>query len=468
MQFLVLAACLCTAAAAGPAAAVQDEVGLVQAQAALHSSQARPAFWAGKNGNLLRTGASRYLVPSNLKSGPAWSFHEKGNGLIRAAPLIDSEYNIYLATIPGNVYKMNPHGKVLWKYSANRTIPCVPALMDGAIFAGTDEGRVFALDTDTGRQLWSTKVAQSIGGDTWSVTAAEGVVVVPGQQQPILAPAGGGNRVLALDAKDGSKKWSFTPGDMVYNFLSAVHQGSLVFSDLTGRAYRLKLESGDEIWRTERAKNAAPTTGGAVVGPNGIVYVTSNLHQGPSTVGKVSALTFSKGQLLWEQTVGLPANNAAAVGLLGEGPLASLGVVIGVGANPSLPGPVSNLLRALDPKPGKVIALNALTGKPIWSYNMPTWQGAAAGDTLSHVCLPDSFGNPAIGGDGTVYIGFENGKLYAIRDGDGDGQINERQGEASSYSTGNAFQGSPAIAPGMLVATPCNAMHVFRSGEKLA
>jgi len=56
--------------------------------------------------------------------------------------------------------------------------------------------------------------------------------------------------------------------------------------------------------------------------------------------------------------------------------------------------------------------------------------------------------------------------LYALRDHDGDGFVNEtkrgKEREVTSYAAGHAFIASPAIAPGLLVAAPCNGIVVFK------
>merc|ERR1712032_368482 len=78
------------------------------------------------------------------------------------------------------------------------------------------------------------------------------------------------------------------------------------------------------------------------------------------------------------------------------------------------------------------------------------------------LCLPDNWGIPSIGGDGTVYASSgHNGNLYAIRDENVDGAIDET--EIKTFKTGQAFLNGPALAPGMLVAAPCwGPMYVFK------
>jgi len=60
-----------------------------------------------------------------------------------------------------------------------------------------------------------------------------------------------------------------------------------------------------------------------------------------------------------------------------------------------------------------------------------------------------------------------SGNVFQIRDANGDGRIDEAAGEVQRFYGGRCYQGSPGIAEGMLVATPCDGMHVFK-GQALA
>mmetsp|Transcript_85276 Transcript_85276/g.276105 ORF Transcript_85276/g.276105 Transcript_85276/m.276105 type:complete len:467 (-) Transcript_85276:116-1516(-) len=464
MRRLVLAA----AAAASPLAAaeLEDEVSLLQVARAQVFEAPKPYFWLGKNGDMLRTGASAFAGPFNLSAGPSWSWHEEGNGVVRAAPLIDGDRNIYLATIKGGVYKFTEDGRIVWRYQASASIPEVPAILDGLLYATTDDGNVMALDMLTGQLLWRTKAGARSAGDTWSMTAGEGTVIAATSKDGKI-----NTFMVAMDAKGGNIKWSFKLDVPVYNVLAAIKDGSVVFSDCTGSPFRLRLSDGAVIWHPGPAGGNGTevqrgfSTGGAVIGPNGVVYVTSNAMVNGKPQGHVTAFRFEDGRLLWRQSTGYEANNAAAVGPLGTS--GRLAVVVGVGSNPDMPDLMMQLLRKppTNEKRGRVLALDAETGAQIWQHELPMWHGWAAGDTIvpNHVCLPDSFGNPALAADGTVYVGFESGLFYGIRDQDGNGRI--EGDEVASFDTGNAFQGSPGIAPGLLVATPCNGLHVFRAAQ---
>jgi outer membrane protein assembly factor BamB len=76
-------------------------------------------------------------------------------------------------------------------------------------------------------------------------------------------------------------------------------------------------------------------------------------------------------------------------------------------------------------QPGGVIALHPETGEILWTYDRSTPQ--------------DSYSTPAIGRDGTVYVGGGNKKFYAIRDG---ALVWESQ-DATTWD----FNCSPSIGP---------------------
>jgi outer membrane protein assembly factor BamB len=414
---------------------------------------------------------------ANKNNFPLWK-----DGLVRAAPVIDAQRNIYLATVSfANVYKFTPEGKELWKYNANdistdrqpRLIPDVPAIMDGRLFFSTDHAEVIALDMETGKELWTTRVAERAAEDTWAMAAAEGVVVtaavIPPSQLQFIHEPERNRRLVALRASDGAELWHFDvdphkDGEL-FNILVSIKDGSCVFSTCMGKVYRLSLDSGKVIWETPMPPLPSFSTGGSAIGPNGIVYATWNKMSGSIDAyqwgeGMVGAFDFNNGKKLWSTSVGYEANNAAAVGRLANG---RMGVVIGIGSNPHPPNRKNGILDGKGPvKKQRIVALDADTGEFFWTYQLPDWHGSALGDeNRPDICLPDAFGNAAIGGDGSAYIGHASGFLYSVKDSDGDGELSPS--EVATWQTGAAFQGSPGIAPDMLVATPCNGMHVWLS-----
>lgn len=503
-------------------------------------------FWAHQKGDINRTGLSRYVGPKRLEAGPTWKWTDPNLDTIRMTPLIDDRLNIYLATNYGRIYKFSPDGQILWTFLTEWTIPTVPALMDGLLFTNTRSGYVIAVDMETGKERWKTRVSELVGSDTACLLALNGTIISAAE-----GDVTGGNRlVVALNA-DGTEKWTYRVEETaVYNFqASAPGDGTLIFQSQIGGVYRLDLETGKLLWFAGLPDRMPPrmTTGAAVVGPNGIVYCASNTE---SVGGVIHAYRLSDGSPVWRRDVQLPANQAVAVGRLAGSD--DLAVVAGIGENPGFTAYFRfwgfqevprhwNLLRFVawfpwvlfwygvccrrkqgrccgvclrwllifflgfcwtvscglavhvlalwtkeqpawlwgtQPLPGHLLALSAETGETRWAYAPPTYTGLACkSDTeflmprldvllfdkkMDPICLPDNWAQAVIDADGTVYAGFQDGRLYAVRDEDGDGKI-QAETEVSTYNVHAAFQASQGLAPGMLAAAPCGGgLYVWR------
>eukprot|EP00441_Pelagodinium_beii_P043880 CAMPEP_0197644708 /NCGR_PEP_ID=MMETSP1338-20131121/17589_1 /TAXON_ID=43686 ORGANISM="Pelagodinium beii, Strain RCC1491" /NCGR_SAMPLE_ID=MMETSP1338 /ASSEMBLY_ACC=CAM_ASM_000754 /LENGTH=478 /DNA_ID=CAMNT_0043218145 /DNA_START=51 /DNA_END=1487 /DNA_ORIENTATION=+ len=434
---------------------------------------ARPAFWVGKNGDVLRSGSTSAVAPSKLEAGPNWTWTEPVGGLLRASPVLDSDRNIFVSTVSGSIYKFSVSGAELWRHTAGRVLPVNPVLSNNTIFTVAVDCTVLALDAFSGEEIWRRKAGEGSGVDTASVLAGEGVVVAPCFGAGEEGKYGGNTYIVALDAEDGRLLWTYRPSAAVYNFIGSIDQGSLVLSDEFGSAKRLDLRTAKTLWEVPAPKGSKKlSTGGAIVGPDKHVYVTSNIQDASGVErGVLTSYRFEDGSLLWQKVLPYAANSGPAIGHLG---LSALSVVLAIGPNPSLPLPGGATLD-VDPllpdfsdgqrKPGRVYAFDAAAGAQQWAFDLPDWHGPAAGDRADHVCLPDSFANPAIGGDGTAYIVGESGRAYSIQDKNADGKISPEAGEASYLDIKNGFQGAPAIGPGILALAACDGLRVFLAGQ---
>lgn len=465
-------------------------LGLCGPTARLRTSKLTSLYhWAGKTGGAA-SAKSVAGVPWRLHS-PSWSYQETGDDLVTAHACIDDQRDIYLSQSNGMVYKFSSEGAMLWSSSPTNGAPlgypgyspgerlverlvggC--ALMDGSIYVGFADGRVESVSMRTGRQQWKVKYAASAGADSWSIAAHSGVLLVPGRSESVrrFTDRGGNDLLFALDYLDGGQLWKFTPDRDVYNFVGSfvTDPPSVIFSDVAGVVYRLRLCDGSVLWKSgkDALGKAETSPGGAVVEPeSGLVYVASNTGVRGSMLGGVTAYKVETGELVWEYEAALPISGAPVVGRLGHGEERS--VVVASGTSPGTPDRVAEFSGIYADgtrvaAESKVFALDPLNGQPTgWKYSPPVYtKPQAEGDEFpSHLCLPDAWSGGAIGPNGTLYIGHMSGNLYAIRDVDGDGRISEERGEVSRYNGGRCYRGSPGLAPGMLVATPCDGMHVF-------
>jgi outer membrane protein assembly factor BamB len=152
---------------------------------------------------------------------------EGSYGSYASAPVI-SKGVIYSQDLESNVQAINlESGEVLWtkSYGAPSHGPNGVVVADGRVYGATPT-EAFALDQETGEQVWSVTLARN---------ASEGIDMAPGYRDglvyvstvPVTATTdyeGGGVGILwALDGKTGKKVWKFNtvPTDL----WSAKHAG---------------------------------------------------------------------------------------------------------------------------------------------------------------------------------------------------------------------------------------------------
>ena len=131
-----------------------------------------------------------------------------------------------------------------------------PICAAGRLFVGDCQGKVYALDSDDGRTLWT---ADNPGGSLWPGVATDTVVAFPS----ILG------YVTAWRASDGQFLWQFDTGKSITSAPALVGNTIYVASQ-SGRVHALRLSDGKELWRSEDL--GAPVQGGLCVA-NGKVYV---------------------------------------------------------------------------------------------------------------------------------------------------------------------------------------------------
>lgn len=127
-----------------------------------------------------------------------------------------------------------------------------------------------------------------------------------------------------------------------------------------------------------------------------------------------------------------------------------------------------------------VQSFDAASGRLQWRLELPTYFGfAAAGDEagalqrqaagVRDICLPAASSAYTMDAQGAVYFGHMDGRLYKIKDWNGDGNI-DFDSEVCSYDTKTAgLVGSPTIAPGgYLIYAGCDGLYVFRDSAGAA
>mmetsp|Transcript_41386 Transcript_41386/g.102881 ORF Transcript_41386/g.102881 Transcript_41386/m.102881 type:complete len:150 (-) Transcript_41386:194-643(-) len=144
-----------------------------------------------------------------------------------------------------------------------------------------------------------------------------------------------------------------------------------------------------------------------------------------------------------------------------EAPGAAANGLFYYGAGKNAPGSGAPL-GSHAPWPGVMEAINISTGQVVWSTKAHTLIGYISPRATDKIptnveCEPDSFANPSVGADGTVYFGWHGGMVYAL-----DGRTGTVKSE---YPTGTGIQANPAIGDGMVAFLTCNELIVFKTNQ---
>ena len=303
-----------------------------------------------------------------------------------------------------------------WVFSAEDSIESSAAIADGRVFVGSLDGRLYALDLDSGAELWRFET----GSEVRSSPSIFGNTVYFGDESGTF---------YALDVESGSEQWSYQTGGGIVSAANYA-DGLLVFGSYDNHLYAVAAADGKLVWSIE--------TGGYINGTPAIVDGTV-ISVGCDGVLRLIAL--KDGVLLGSIEIGAyvaasPAiregvayfgtyeNQVLAVTLAGERRWAY--------EHPKRKFPfyssaaVTDELLVVGGRDKMVHGIDPATGAALWTHS----SGARV----------DS--SPVIVGD-RVFVGGSSGDLVAL----------DAQSGAVvwQFETGSSIVASPSLASGRLV-----------------
>ncbi|MEF2245651.1 S-layer homology domain-containing protein [Paenibacillus sp. IITD108] len=262
-----------------------------------------------------------------------------------------------------------------WTFAAEGSIYSTPAIgTDGTLYVGSYDGKLYAIDSRTGRLKWSFVTEGAIASSP--AIGADGTIYV----------GSGDGRLYALDPNAEHKQiWAFETGDSVHASPVIGGDGTIYIGSYDGNLYALDpyatVDNEREIWSYEIGGEIDSSP---AIGHDGTIYVGSGIgmfyaldpHADDDQREKWSIeLNMGYDGLCWDDLC--PVYSSPAIGADGR--------TIYVGSD-------DGFVYALDPNASD-------------DNNRVKWSFDAWGSVLS---------SPAIGDDGTVYIGSYDGALYAL------------------------------------------------------
>ncbi|HQR10331.1 MAG TPA: PQQ-binding-like beta-propeller repeat protein [Casimicrobiaceae bacterium] len=171
-----------------------------------------------------------------------------------------SDGAIYFGSDDGNVYAVDAaDGRLRWKHKTGGPVASTPAIVGNTLYVASYDGKFHALDVRTGATRWKFTTggerrfeARGLHGmqprsqtfaDPYDVYLSSPVVA-----QGIVYFGSGDGHLYALDAASGELKWKFRTADVVHSS-PAYADGTVFFGSWDSYFYALDATTGTERWR---------------------------------------------------------------------------------------------------------------------------------------------------------------------------------------------------------------------------
>lgn len=367
--------------------------------------------------------------------------------IIWSSPAIDAHGTIYLGSYDDNLYSLTDTGNgytLNWYFAANGSINSTPAVgTDGTIYCGSLDHNLYALDPSNGSLKWQATM---------------------GDQNYVSSPALAANGMIYLGAQDGklyafttsgALQWSYNAGSAVNSSPVLGPDGTLYAGSINGYLYAITQGVAPNLMLSTSVTPASAPAGATLsytlaysntgagtatnvvlsdVLPAGVAYVYGSAGAGAGYDAQSATLTCQlsrlppggAGQFTFQATVVAPATVGATL---------SNQAAISCDQTPNPTNSNVAVCTVTAPLRGdwwmvhhdpRHTGSSPVSGPSIpsskWSYVTGNIIGASS---------------PAIAADGTIYLGSEDGHLYAIHPADGS--------LSWDYATGSRIESSPAI-----------------------
>jgi outer membrane protein assembly factor BamB len=324
---------------------------------------------------------------------------------------------VYVGSDDGFLYALDlSSGARRWRADLGSPVGSSPAVGGGVVYAAVRDGRIVALDAATGTRRW-TRTTGKVLPFPWGHESGDYYLSSPVLVDGMVIVGAGDGAVYALTARTGAVRWRAATGGRIRSS-PAVADGRVYVGSFDGRVYCFDVATGAPRWRYDtygaslfsgdfgfdrRSIQSSPAVSG------GVVYIGAR-------DGFVYAIDAATGALRWRydhKVSWINSSPAVADGLIYDGSsdahfiqaLDTTGTEVWRTPVPSVvwssPAVAGSTVYAGDGS-GALRAFDRLTGKERWAFHT----GASV------------FGSPVVAG-GYVVFGSVDGAVYALRVSDG-------------------------------------------------
>jgi outer membrane protein assembly factor BamB len=362
-----------------------------------------------------------------LTSAGALKWRFQTGGPVEATPTLGKDGTIYVGSMGGKFYALKDAGTSatkVWEFNAEGPVFASATISNnGILYFGTvsnsttQKATFFALDSLTGRELWFyTDPNLGTGTDGVQTTAA----LSPDEKTVYYGSLNG--FVYALwtgkDAGDpqpqatqpsesrqgrkAQRRWRSAQFGTLFS--SAPVLGTTTTNGLTvyigsldNRVYALNANSGGTIWSYDAAAPVYSTV--ALRAGGQVLYVATLDNVSGTDDSKIAAIRADTGAQIWRTQSGIFSD-----GFTSSPAISNAGDVLYIG---NFNGKIYGINATVDVSDPANPLPTANSGNITWTLTTPP---PAAGQPDNNI-----ESSPAVGADGTVYLGGFSGEIYAIK-----------------------------------------------------
>lgn len=208
-----------------------------------------------------KSGESRSISVSLrplTKKGPALIWEKKLDKPLLGQPYY-SQGKLFIVSGDGKILALNRQGKEMWNFNSGESFQSSPLVVRNMVFISSTRGNLFALDADSGKQIWKRKLGAIVYGNRVAVQ----------DHNLIFGTANGSLVSLALD--NGRINWVFRAASGIFS-TPLVKDGKIFFGSEDSNVYAVSVVNGKLLWKYKTGKRIVQS--GAVYG-NGLVFIGS-------------------------------------------------------------------------------------------------------------------------------------------------------------------------------------------------